>query len=107
MYMKVLPIGEARRRLPELVRRVALTQEPIGIGRRGNVEAVLVPPSAAARATVERKPLVGLVELIGGADALEEASLRLREELLRSLETTAAVLDEPAPRPRPRPRNGR
>jgi len=91
--MKVLPIGEARRRLPELVRKVATGHSSIAIGRRGRCEAVLVPPSTAAT-PIQRRPLQGLMTLVGTADDLERERAGLRREIKRSLERTSRLLVE-------------
>jgi prevent-host-death family protein len=98
MYMSipVVPLAEARRRLPELVRKVAGGHPPIPIGRRGRVEAVLVPPGHA-RAVV-RRPLQGLVEVIGGPAALHAAEEEIRRQVKESLQRTAQlVVGEPPP----------
>jgi prevent-host-death family protein len=100
MYMKVLPMSEARRRLPELVRRVVGGQPPIVIGRRGRAEALL------SRAPVEapvRRSLVGLVEVIASDDELEAAHAQLRGDIDRGLAETERLLTAPrrrAPRAR-------
>jgi prevent-host-death family protein len=91
--MKVLPIGEARRRLPELVRKVAAGHSSIAIGRRGRCEAVLVPPSAAA-SPVQRRPLQGLMTIVGTSDDLDRGRAGLRREIERSLERTGRLLVE-------------
>ena len=89
--MTVLPIGEARRRLPELVRKVASGHAPIMIGRRGRCEAVLAP-AAAARDTVARRPLQGLVEIIGRWKDVEQAREDIRKEIEASLDRTARLI---------------
>jgi prevent-host-death family protein len=91
MFMNVLPIGEARRRLPELVRKVAQGHPPVGIGRRGKVEVVLsaAPPAAQAK----RRPLRGLIRLVDedlqGADA--EILQMFRASLARTSEQLEPV----------------
>jgi len=70
MSMKALPIGEARRRLRELVRRVAQGHRTVAIGRNGRPEVMLVPAGAATLA-VKRRPLQGLVEIVGKERDLE------------------------------------
>jgi prevent-host-death family protein len=62
MSMKALPIGEARERLPELVRRVAEGHPAVAIGRKGRPEVMLVPAGAATLA-VRQRPLQGLVQI--------------------------------------------
>lgn len=96
--MKALPIGEARRRLPELVRRVAQGHLAVAIGRNGRPEVMLVPAGAATLA-VKRRPLQGLVEIVGGAHDLERSQRQLRHDVQRSLERTAGLI---AGRPRKR-----
>ncbi|MEK6608793.1 MAG: type II toxin-antitoxin system Phd/YefM family antitoxin [Myxococcota bacterium] len=98
--MKVLPIGDARRRLPELVRKVAAGHAPITIGLRGRPQAVLASP-AAVRTDATRRPLVGLVTLVGSADALDREGTRLRGELEASLDRTARSIEEARARTRP------
>jgi len=87
MYMRVLPVGEARRRLPELVRKVAAGQPAVAIGRRGRPEAMLGPvhpPSVG-----DRRPLRGLLELVGTPEDVARAENELQalvaEALARSL----------------------
>lgn len=101
--MKVLPIGEARRRLPELVRRVADGDGPVAIGRRGRSEAVLAPPSAVT-APIQRRPLQGLMKIVGTPGHLERGRTELRREVEHSLERTARMLVAPARPPRRRTR---
>jgi len=91
--MKVLPIGEARRRLPELVRKVAAGHSSIAIGRRGRCEAILMPPSAAAP-PIQRRPLQGLMTIVGTSDDFERERAGLRREIERSLERTGRLIVE-------------
>jgi len=91
--MKVLPIGEARQRLPELVRKVAAGHPPIEIGRRGRVEAVLVPPAMAAARQVERRPLRGSVELVGSERDLERDSAALGRLVAAFVRDSATELE--------------
>jgi prevent-host-death family protein len=84
---RVIPIGEARRRLPELVRKIASGDEPVTIGRRGRPEVVLLP--AGSSGACEMSPLPGLVQLVGD---VEEGSRAMRGEIGRSLELTAAFI---------------
>jgi prevent-host-death family protein len=100
MYMKVLPMSEARRRLPELVRKVRAGHPPIAIGRRGRAEAVL---SRASSTAPTRRPLVGMVELVGSWDQAERASQDLGADIERGLEETERLL-APARPGRPRTR---
>lgn len=95
MSMKVLPIGEARRRLPELVRKIAEGHAPVAIGRRGRSEAVLAPPESVA-APVRRRPLQGLMKIVGTPDDLERGRAELRRDIERSLARTAVTLVESA-----------
>jgi len=97
MCMTVLPIGEARRRLPELVRKVAGGHAPILIGRRGRCEAILAP-AAAARDTVVRRPLQGLVEIVGAWKDIARAQLDIRREIAASLDRTARLIAGKRPR---------
>jgi prevent-host-death family protein len=89
MTMKVLPIGEARQRLPELVRKITAGHPPISIGRRGRPEAVLVPATSAASALPRRRPLRGLLELVGAPDDLERTQEDIRRLLAESLDRSA------------------
>jgi prevent-host-death family protein len=89
--MKVLAIGEARKRLPELVRKVAEGHAPIPIGRRGRCEAVLAPASGAA-ISVRRRPLQGLVEIVGSWSDVERAQKVLRRRIEVSLDRTARLI---------------
>ena len=91
MSMRALPIGEARKRLPELVRRVAQGHRPIAIGRNGRPEVMLVPAGAVTLA-VERRPLRGLVEIVGGESDLEGGQQQLRCDIHSSLERTARLI---------------
>ncbi len=86
----VIPLGEARRRLPELVRKVAEGHPPITIGRRGRPEAVLMPLGTPTAAT--RRPLSGLIELVDRSEALDGAETQIREQFAASLERTSALL---------------
>jgi prevent-host-death family protein len=87
MYMTVLPMAEARRRLPELVRKVAAGHPPIGIGRRGSIEVLLVP--AGTKAPVRRQPLRGLLEIVGD---LESGSAEITGLLEEGLRRSSALL---------------
>jgi prevent-host-death family protein len=100
MYMKVVPMSEARRRLPELVRKVLAGHPPIAIGRRGHAEAVL---SRASKKAPVRRPLVGMVELVGSWDEVEQAGQDIRADIERGLEETGRLLASPR-RGRPRTR---
>jgi prevent-host-death family protein len=84
---KVIPVGEARRRLPELVRKVASGHEPVTIGRRGRPEVVLL--AAGSLGACEMTPLPGLVQLVGDLDT---ASHAIRGEIEHSLELTATFI---------------
>ena len=99
--MSVLPIGEARRRLPELVRKVAAGHAPILIGRRGRCEAILAP-AAAARDTVVRRPLQGLVEVVGTWKDVERAQGDIRRDIAASLDRTARLIAGRPSKRRPR-----
>jgi prevent-host-death family protein len=88
MYMNVLPIAEARRRLPELVRKVAAGHPPIAIGRRGAVEALIVPAGTAM--PVPRRPLRGLIKILGDLEAGSAEITELFEEGLRRSATLLA-----------------
>jgi prevent-host-death family protein len=90
MCMKALPIGEARRRLPELVRRVAQGQRTVAIGRGGRPEVMLVPVGSAT--AVPRRPLQGLVEIVGSDDDFERGRQLLRRDLDASLKQTARLI---------------
>jgi len=89
--MKALPIGEARKRLPELVRRVAQGHRTVAIGRGGRPELMLVPAGAATLA-VKRRPLQGLVEIVGGERDLERSQQQLRRDVDASLQRTARLV---------------
>ena len=102
--MKVLPIGEARKRLPELVRKVASGHGPIAIGRRGRCEAVLAPAAGLA-SRIERRPLRGLVEVLGDWSDVEAAERRIHAEIEASLEHSARIIASDA-RARARIRRG-
>jgi antitoxin (DNA-binding transcriptional repressor) of toxin-antitoxin stability system len=91
MSMKALPIGEARKRLPELVRQVAQGRRTVAIGRGGRPEVMLVPVGAAALA-VTRRPLRGLVEIVGSERDLVRGQHRLRRIVDASLERTARFI---------------
>lgn len=101
--MSVLPIGEARRRLPELVRRVARGGGPVRIGRRGRCEAMLVSAGAEHERTT-RRPLGGLAEILGSWDDLIRAEDDIRRDVDASLERTARLIDGREARPRRRRR---
>ena len=98
MIMKALPIGEARRRLPALVRQVAEQHRSVTIGRRGRAEVALVPVGTAA--PIARRPLKGLVEIVAGEQELERGSQQLRQDIAASLDRTARALREPPRRAR-------
>jgi prevent-host-death family protein len=93
--MKVLPIGEARQRLPELVRKITAGHPPIPIGRRGRPEAVLVPATSAASAPPQRRPLRGMLELVGGPDDLDRTQEEIRRLLAGSLDRSARQVVPP------------
>lgn len=95
--MKALPIGEARKRLPELVRRVAQGHWTVAIGRGGRPEVMLVPAGAATLA-VKRRPLQGLVQIVGGERDLERDQHELRRDVDASLERTARLITGRAPK---------
>jgi len=97
--MKVLPIGEARRRLPELVRQLAGGHAPIAIGRRGRCEAILAPATGVGHTPV-RRPLQGLVEIVGTWEDVERARDEIRQEIERSLDRTARIIAGKLPRRR-------
>lgn len=101
MNMKVLPIGEARQRLPELVRKIAAGHPPIHIGRRGRLEAMLVSAASAASAPAQRLPLRGLLELVGEPDDLQRTQEDIRRLLAESLERSAREVVSPRRRRRP------
>jgi prevent-host-death family protein len=92
--MKVIPVAEARRRLPELLRKVAQGHAPITIGRRGRPEGVLASAGAVATLTA-RRPLAGRVRVVGGSDALDRGGAELRAEIEASLDRTARFLIAP------------
>lgn len=98
MYMSgpVIPMAEARRRLPELVRKVAEGHAPIAIGRRGRMEAVIA--RAGTPEPVAKRPLRGLIRIMGGGDSLERANEDLRRVVEESLERTALLLVREPPR---------
>jgi len=83
--MKPLPIGEARKRLPELVRKVASGHAPIPIGRRGRCEVILAPAAMAADA-VARRPLQGLVQIVGSWDEVKQTRRAIRRDIEASLD---------------------
>jgi prevent-host-death family protein len=91
MSMKALPIGEARKRLPELVRRVAEGHPAVAIGRKGRPEVTLVPAGAATLA-VKRRPLQGLVQIVGSERDLERSQQQVRRSVHVSLERTARLV---------------
>jgi hypothetical protein len=98
MLMKALPIGEARRRLPALVRQVTERHRSVTIDRRGRAEVALVPVGSAA--PVAHLPLKGLAEIVGGGEEMERGWQELRRDIAASLERTARVLREPPRRAR-------
>jgi prevent-host-death family protein len=100
MSMKALPIGEARRRLPELVRRVAAGQRAVAIGRGGRPEVMLVPASTRSM-LIARRPLKGLVEIVGSDEDLAHGQRLLRRDIETSLQRTARLISHP-PRARRR-----
>jgi prevent-host-death family protein len=100
MSMKALPIGEARRRLPELVRRVAAGQRAVAIGRGGRPEVMLVPASTRSM-LIARRPLKGLVEIVGSDEDLAHGQRLLRRDIETSLQRTARLISDP-PRARRR-----
>jgi len=89
--MRALPIGEARRRLPELVRRVAAGHRTVAIGRGGRAEVMLVPAVSQAL-DLERRPLKGLIEIVGAIEDLEGGQRQLRRNVDASLTRTANSL---------------
>jgi prevent-host-death family protein len=91
MCMKALPIGEARKRLPELVRRVVEGHRSVAIGRRGRPEVMLVPAGSLAQ-MVKRRPLQGLVEIVGSDEDVERAQRQLRGDIEASLDRTARLI---------------
>jgi prevent-host-death family protein len=103
MCMKVLPIAEARRRLPELVRKVSQGHAPVLIGRRGRPEAVLAVAGAAV-VTPKRRPLRGLIELRGSLEDLDRAQEEIRREIAQAVDRSAAELVASAPPPERRRR---
>ena len=94
MSMKALPIGEARRRLPELVRRVAAGQRAVAIGRGGRPEVMLVPASTRSM-LIARQSLKGLVEIVGSDEELAHGQRLLRRDIERSLQRTAGLISDP------------
>jgi prevent-host-death family protein len=98
MIMKALSIGEARRRLPALVRQVAEQHRSVTIGRRGRAEVALVPIGTAA--PIAHLPLKGLAEIVGGEEELERGWQELRHDIAASLDRTARTLREPPRRAR-------
>jgi prevent-host-death family protein len=94
MSMKALPIGEARRRLPELVRRVATGQRAVAIGRGGRPEVMLVPASTQS-ILIARRPLRGLVEIVGSDEELAHGQRLLRQDIETSLQRTARLISDP------------
>jgi prevent-host-death family protein len=103
MSMKALPIGEARRRLPELVRRVAGGHGSVTIGRGGRPEVMLVPAGTPARG-VARRPLVGLVEIVENEDDIERGQKELRGVIEASLKRTASLIGGESKARRAKPR---
>jgi hypothetical protein len=102
LCMKVLGIAEARRRLPELVRRVSEGRGAVYLGRRGKPEVMLTVPGSQSAAP-PRRSLVGLVEIVGNDDLIE-ARAALRAHLTAALEQRAARLDPTPAGPRRRRR---
>ncbi len=103
MSMKALPIGEARRRLPELIRRVAGGQGTVTIGRGGRPEVMLVPAGTPAQRVV-RRPLKGLVEIVGSEEDLEHGQQQLRGAIEESLKRTAGLIARASKPRRSKPR---
>ena len=101
--MKALPIGEARRRLPELIRRVAGGQGSVAIGRGGRPEVMLVPAGTPAQG-VARRPLAGLVEIVGSGDDFEHGQQGLRGAIEASLNRTAGLIARGSKARRAKPR---
>jgi len=91
LVMSVLGIAEARRKLPQLVRRVAAGQPPVSIGRRGRPEVVLVAAPLAVQ-VIRRRRLAGLVEVVGGGRELDEAHRDILRDVEASLERAASRL---------------
>lgn len=102
--MTVIAIAEARRRLPELVRKIVEGHPPIIIGRRGRPEAVLAVPAVAAKA-VKRRPLVGLGKLVGTPQELRRTGEQMVAEMEGNLDRTARLIEE-GPTRRKRRRRG-
>ena len=101
---KPLQIGEARKRLSQLVERVARGGAPVTIGRYGRERAVLVSADEFARLKApkgNRKPrsLEGTLELLCTPEELIEESHRLGEMWLKAFEKSADR-DWPLPRRR-------
>ena len=92
--MRALPIGEARRRLPELVRRVAAGHRTVAIGRGGRAEVMLVPAASQAL-DLERRPLKGLIEIVGTVEDLQAGQRQLRRDVDASLTRTARLVVRP------------
>ncbi len=103
MSMKALPIGEARRRLPELIRRVAGGQGTVVIGRGGRPEVMLVPAGTLAQ-RVARRPLKGLVEIVGSGGDLERGQQQLRGAIEESLKRTGDLIARASKPRRSKPR---
>ncbi len=104
--MNVLPISEARRRLPELVRKVAAGHAPVAIGRRGRCEAMLAA-AGVARGAIARKPLQGLIEILDSWEDVERTQADIRANLGESLDRTARLISGKAsPSTEPRRRRG-
>src|SRR5262245_21572458 len=94
MYMSsVLSISAARRRLPELVRKVVRGHPPIAIGRRGKVEAMIVTPANIS--SPPRKALRGLIDLVD--QGLEGADAEIERLFAIGLERAARDLSVPRP----------
>ena len=103
MSMKAIPIGEARRRLPELIRRVAGGQGTVAIGRGGRPEVMLVPAGTPAQRTA-RRSLAGLVEIVGSEDDFERGQQELRGTIEASLKRTAGLIARASTPRRAKPR---
>jgi hypothetical protein len=77
------------------------------IGARGRPQAVIAAAGAVSQST--RRPLVGLIEVIGDAEELAGPSRELARELRRSVAATARLTEGaggelPAPKRRSRSR---
>ena len=91
---RTIPIGEARRDLPRLVKQVALGGGLVPIGPRGRATAVLVDfheyeilRRRRARPQERGDAWAALrLEVVGSHAELDEAHARLRKEIAASLE---------------------